>query len=298
VLIQKTNNLVLKYLIMEPQQLEISEQQKQSWNKFSPGWEKWDELVMKFLQPMGDAIIEKLKIKPDDHVLDIAAGTGEPGLTIAALAKNGKVIGTDLSDGMLLIADANAAVRGLKNYGTKVANVCDLPFADHTFSAISCRMGFMYFPDMQLAANEMYRVLKPGGRIATAVWSGADKNFWVASIMGVIKKYVELPPPPPGAPGMFRCAKPGLMADIFEQAGFKHISEQEMTGKGDYVDADIYWENMMDVAAPVIAVMDKSDEATKIAIKNDVYALINANSTNGRALLDYGATVIYGEKAL
>ena len=253
---------------------------------------------MNFLKPMGDAIIQKLRIKPDDHVLDIAAGTGEPGLTIAALTKNGKVIGTDLSDGMLLIADANAAARGLKNYSTKAADVCDLPFEDHTFSAVSCRMGFMFFPDMQLAANEMYRVLKPGGRIATAVWSAPDQNFWVAGIMGVIKKYVELPPPPAGAPGMFRCAKPGLISDIFGQAGFKYITEQGMTGKVDFQDADTYWENMMDVGAPVIAVMDKSDDATKAAIKKDVYDLINANITNGRAMLDFGATIIYGEKAL
>jgi ubiquinone/menaquinone biosynthesis C-methylase UbiE len=281
---------------MEPQQLEIREQQKQSWNKFSPGWKKWDSLVMKFLQPMGDAIIEKLKIKTDDHVLDIAAGTGEPGLTIAGIAKNGKVVGTDLSDGMLLIAGANAAERGLKNYSTQAADVCELPFKDNTFSAISCRMGFMFFPDMQLAANEMYRVLKPGGRIATSVWASPGQNSWITGLMEIINKYIDTPPPVPGAPGIFRCAKPGLIADIFAQAGFKNITEQSITGKGDFADADTYWKNMMDVSAPVVAVMDKSDDATKEAIKNDVYNLINTKSKDGRALLDFGATIIYGEK--
>jgi ubiquinone/menaquinone biosynthesis C-methylase UbiE len=283
---------------MEPQQLEIREQQKQSWNRFSPGWKKWDELIMKFLQPMGDAIIEKLKLKPDDYVLDIAAGTGEPGLTIAGLVKNGAVVATDLSDGMLRIAGANAAAKGLKNYSTTVADVCDLPFKDNTFSAISCRMGFMFFPDMQLAASEMYRVLKPGGRLATSVWGAPDKNFWVTAMMGVIKKYVELPPPPPDGPGMFRCAKPALIADIFTKAGFKHVGEEGITGEADFIDADTYWKNMMDVAAPVIAVMDKADDATKAAIKNDIFALINAGSVNGRALLDYSAIIIYGEKTL
>jgi ubiquinone/menaquinone biosynthesis C-methylase UbiE len=282
---------------MEPQLEQIREQQKQSWNKFSPGWKKWDELLMNFLQPMGDAIIEKLNIKVDDHVLDIATGTGEPGLTIAALAKDGKVVGTDLSDEMLLIADANAAARGLKNFSTRVADVCELPFEDNTFSAISCRMGFMFFADMQLAADEMYRVLKPGGRIATSVWAAPDQNFWIGGLMGVVNKYVEVSPPPPGAPGMFRCAKPGLIADIFAASGFKNIGEQNIQGKADYKDADTYWRHMLDAAAPVIALMEKSDEATKTAIKNDVYALINANSTDGRALLDFGATIVYGEKA-
>src|SRR5437879_5651257 len=205
---------------MEAQLEQIREQQKEAWNRFSPGWKKWDDMGMKFLQPMGDAIIEKLKIKPDDNVLDIAAGTGEPGLTIAGMAKIGKVTGTDLSDEMLVIAEENAAARGLKNYSTKVADVCELPFEDATFDAISCRMGFMFFPDMQLAANEMYRVLKPGGRIATSVWAAPDQNIWVAGIMGIINKHVEVPPPLPGAPGMFRCAKPGTISDIFARSGF------------------------------------------------------------------------------
>ncbi|MDF2433727.1 MAG: hypothetical protein JWP44_3358 [Mucilaginibacter sp.] len=283
---------------MEFQQEQIRQQQKESWNKFSQGWKKWDKLVMEFLKPMGDAIIGHLNVQDTDIVLDIAAGTGEPGLTIAAIAKKGKVTATDLSEQMLQIAEANADAKGLKNYSTQVADVSELPFADNTFDKISCRMGFMFFPDMQLAANEMYRVLKPGGIMATSVWGDPAQNFWVTSIMGIINKYVEPAAPVPGAPGMFRCAKPGLMTSILSGAGFKNVAEQSITGKADYIDADTYWRNMMDVAAPVTAVMDKADEATKDAIKKEVFAMINANSVDGRALLDFNANIIYGTKVL
>eukprot|EP01037_Dinobryon_pediforme_P010218 gene10218-10288_t len=219
---------------------------------------------------MGDAIIDHLQIKDNDLVLDIAAGTGEPGLTIAAIAKDGKVIATDLSEEMLLIAEANAAAIGLKNYNTQIADVSELPFEDDTFDKISCRMGFMFFPDMQLAANEMYRVLKPGGIVATSVWGLPEQNFWITSIMGIINKYVEQPTPVPGAPGMFRCARPDLMTGILTNAGFQHVGEDLIKGKADYVDADTYWQNMMDVAAPVTAVMDKADEKTKANIKDEM----------------------------
>ncbi len=75
---------------------QIREQQKESWNKFSPGWKKWDDLMMDFLKPMADEII--MLLKPKEVVLDVAAGTGEPRLTIAAMVKSGKVISTDLAE--------------------------------------------------------------------------------------------------------------------------------------------------------------------------------------------------------
>jgi ubiquinone/menaquinone biosynthesis C-methylase UbiE len=99
---------------MEPSQEQIREQQKQSWNKFSPGWKKWDTFNMAFLKPFGDAIISALKIVDGDDVLDIAAGTGEPGLTIATLTPNGKVIGTDLSENMLSIMPKQKELKTIK----------------------------------------------------------------------------------------------------------------------------------------------------------------------------------------
>jgi ubiquinone/menaquinone biosynthesis C-methylase UbiE len=86
---------------MNQQLEEIREQQKQSWDKFSPGWKKWDELTMDFLKPMGDEIITSIKPSGNDAILDIASGTGEPGLTIAAMLNGGKVTITDLSGDML-----------------------------------------------------------------------------------------------------------------------------------------------------------------------------------------------------
>ena len=67
---------------MEQKLLEIREQQKTTWNKFSPGWKKWDEMTLAFLKPMGDAIIEKLNLKDTDYVLDVASGTGNQGLPL------------------------------------------------------------------------------------------------------------------------------------------------------------------------------------------------------------------------
>lgn len=281
---------------MEQQLEQIRNQQKESWNKFSPGWKKWDTLVMDFLKPMGDEIIRLLDPKENDIILDIAAGTGEPGLTIATKLNGGKVVITDLAEDMLAIARENADRRGIKNIETVACDVCELPFADNTFDSISCRFGFMFFPDMLLAAKEMVRVLKPGGKIATAVWNVPEKNFWVTAIMGTINRNMELPPPPPGAPGMFRCAKDGFIADIFSQAGLKNISQTEIAGKLNCKTADGYWGMQTDVAAPIVAALGKASDEVKEKVKRETYEIINQKYPDGNVAIDSSALVIYGEK--
>ena len=63
-----------------PSQLEqIRDQQRETWDKFSSGWKKWDELVLNWLAPVGQDLIRSAALKDDSNVLDVAAGTGEPG---------------------------------------------------------------------------------------------------------------------------------------------------------------------------------------------------------------------------
>ncbi len=281
---------------METQLEQIRDQQKESWNKSSPGWKKWDDIAMDFLKPMGDEMIRLLAPNGNVVVLDVAAGTGEPGLTIASILTEGKVISTDLSDGMLAIARENAAKRGIANFETIVCDVSDLPFADNIFDAVSCRMGFMFFPDMLLAAKEMVRVLKPGGKIATSVWAGSDKNFWFTAATSVINDNVEMPHPPPGAPGMFRCSAPGLIADLFSQAGLKNISESQVGGVLHAGTAETYWHFASEAVGPVVTALSKIDDVMKEKIIGEVMAKINRKYPDGNVNIDSSALIIYGEK--
>jgi len=281
---------------MEQHLEQIRDQQRTSWNRFSSGWKKWDDLTMDFLKPMGDEIIRLLDPKRNDVVLDVAAGTGEPGLTIASMVTGGKVIITDLSTDMLSIARENAARRGITNIETRACDVSELPFADDTFDAISCRFGFMFFPDMLLGAKEMARVLKPGGRIATSVWNAPDKNFWVTAIMGTIQRNMKLPPPPPGAPGMFRCAQDGLITDLFVQVGLKHVSQREIRGRLNCKTADAYWNMMTEVGAPIVAALSEANDTMKERIKREVYQSVKQRYPDGNVMIDSSALVISARK--
>ena len=87
---------------------EIRDAQRATWAGLSAGWEKWDSVIMDQLGPVGAAMIERLDIADDQQHLDIAAGTGEPGLSIARLAPKGRVVLTDLVAEMLDIATRRA----------------------------------------------------------------------------------------------------------------------------------------------------------------------------------------------
>jgi ubiquinone/menaquinone biosynthesis C-methylase UbiE len=281
---------------MEAQLEMIRDQQKATWNKFSSGWRKWDDFTMEFLKPFGDEIIRMIDPKEGETILDVASGTGEPGLTISEMVGDGKVVITDLAEGMLEVARDNAMRRGDSNIEIIACDVTELPFEDNSFDAISCRMGFMFFPDMELAAKEMYRVLKPGGRIAAAVWGAPEKNFWVTSIMSVISKNLQVRPPEPGAPGMFRCAKSGLLAGILEHAGFTDISEVEKNHKISIGDEERFWSFHNEVAAPVVSAMAGTDDGTRARIKKDVFLALRERFPDGQVYMEYSARMISGRK--
>src|SRR5205823_13478848 len=92
---------------------EIRDVQRALWVGRSAGWEKWAPVIMDQLGPVGAAMIGRLGIAGDQRRLDVAAGTGEPGLTVARLAPGGHVVLTDLAAEMLGIAARRADAQGI-----------------------------------------------------------------------------------------------------------------------------------------------------------------------------------------
>ncbi|CAN7490161.1 class I SAM-dependent methyltransferase [Pararhizobium sp. LjRoot238] len=275
---------------------EIREQQRDTWDRFSAGWKKWDALVLGWLAPFGDAMLRHANLRKNSHVLDVAAGTGEPGLTAAEMVPHGKVTVIDLSERMLAVAAENAARRGLSNLETKVCDAGALPFPDARFDALLCRFGFMFFPDIATAAREFARVAKPGAKICAAVWNGPDKNPWATTIMSTIARHVEMPAPLPGSPGLFRCAPSGLMRTAFEEAGLQDIVEEEVSSIMTHETPERYWDFMTDIAAPVVAGLAKADTATRALVRDEVLALARQSMQDGHVQLRSTANIITGTR--
>ena len=276
---------------------QIRDQQRETWDQFSVGWKKWDAMILGWIAPFGEAMIRHVNLREDSHVLDIAAGTGEPGLTAAEHVPRGRVTVTDLAEHMLAVAAEKAALRGLRNVETQLCDAGALPFADASVDAVLCRFGFMFFPDVAVAAREFARVAKPGARIATAVWGEPAKNPWATIITETIARHVEMPPaPPPGSPGLFRCAPAGFMRAAFAEAGLRDIVEEEVSCDMVIDTPERYWEFMTDIAAPLVAGLARADEAARERIRAEVIDLARQSLSDGVVRMPSTATVIAGTR--
>jgi ubiquinone/menaquinone biosynthesis C-methylase UbiE len=157
----------------------------------------------------------------------VGTGAGEPALSVAELVgPEGKVFGIDPSAEMVAGARREAVRLGLKNAQFEIASADHLAFPADTFDAVVSRLGAMFFPAPVDAVREMLRVLKPGRRVALAVWHFADRNPFHYVLSQVMDRYFELPPPEPDAMDAFRFAPPGKLREVLAEAGVMAPSER------------------------------------------------------------------------
>jgi ubiquinone/menaquinone biosynthesis C-methylase UbiE len=203
------------------------DQEINRWSGSAPFWEKHREVIRHMFAPITQALVQDGQIGSQHVVLDIAPGPGEPALSVAALVgPEGRVFGIDPVPEMVAAARRAADRLGLKNAQFEVAFADHLPFPADTFDAVVSRFGVMFFPCPVDAVREMLRVLKPGRKLALAVWHFAERNPFHYTLSRVIERYVDSPPPAPDALDAFRFASPGKLGEVLTEAGAMAPSER------------------------------------------------------------------------
>lgn len=279
-----------------PSAEEIRDVQRARWAGLSASWEKWDSVIMDQLGPVSAAMIERLDLAEDHQHLDIAAGTGEPGLSIARLLPKGRVVLTDLVAEMLDVAARRARAQRIANIETKVCSADDLPFPDATFDSISVRFGYMFFPDLARATAEFARVLKPAGRLCAAVWVKPEEIPWTAIAMQAIATEVEVAPPDPDGPHMFRCAASGTVSALYEGAGLRDVEEWDVDVELVRGSAEEYWEMISEHVSLVAAALQQVDEPARERIRAAAIARVSAFEKGGMVRVPGLARCIVGTK--
>jgi len=141
------------------------------------------------LQIVGETLAEAADVRGGERVLDVAAGNGNASL--AAARRFAEVTSTDYVPALLDKAAARAAAEGLE-MAFQVADVEDLPFVDQSFDVVLSTFGAMFAPDHQRTADEMLRVLRPGGRLGMTNWT---PESFIGQLFKLIGRHV---PPPAG----------------------------------------------------------------------------------------------------
>ncbi len=204
--------------------------QRDQWNEDAASWYRWGPTLQDWFGGVSKAMLDMAQIGPGQHVLDIAAGAGEPALSAAErVGPGGYVLATDLSENILGFAQKIADDSQLQHFKTRAMDGENLELADASFDAVLCRFGLIYMPHQQRALAEWRRVLKPGGRAVVAVFSTPDKNGWGAVPIGVIRRRAEVPPPLPGQPGPFSLGGENVLEDALREAGFRNIETERLS---------------------------------------------------------------------
>ena len=208
---------------------EESDEVIQGWRESAPYWEKNSETIHQMLAPITTSMMEEAGISSGHAVLDVAGGAGEPSLTIARTVEpTGRVVCTDVALEMVCIAARAAERRSLTNVNFAQCTAESLPFSIASFDIATSRLGAMFFANPLDGLREMMRVLRPRGRLTLAVWSAPDFNPFFRVVTQVMSRHLASPPEDPSAPGAFRFAGPGEIADLLAQAGAQRVRERTL----------------------------------------------------------------------
>jgi ubiquinone/menaquinone biosynthesis C-methylase UbiE len=194
------------------------------WERGSVGWARHADSLQAFGMPVSAWLIEQLRLQPGQHVLDLAAGPGDTGFMAAELvAPGGRLTSSDASDGMLRVARSRAAQQGIDNAEFRRLELEWIDLETASVDAVVCRWGLMFASDPSAALQEVRRVLKPGGRVAMAVWDSPGVNPWATVPTLTLVQLGHIEPPDPTAPGMFVLADRKRLQSLLEEAGFTEV---------------------------------------------------------------------------
>jgi SAM-dependent methyltransferase len=212
--------------------------------------------------PWARLLLERAALQPGEAVLDIATGPG----TVARLAAEqvgpkGRVVGADLSEAMIAIAKAKAPAAGAATIEYLVSPAAPLPVEDSGFDVVTCQQGLQFFPDRAAAVREMYRALKPGGRVAAAVWREIGLQPYFAAMEAALRECLPAYQAEPyGAP--FRWSRAVEVEAVFRDGRFTNVSVVELrhplTFEGGIVQALSAL-----AASPIAATIAKLDAHTR-----------------------------------
>lgn len=276
---------------------DAKEQQHTQWNAAAPAWDKWDNWMQRQTHTITDWICRSADARSGHRILDIAAGSGQPAITLARLVKpNGTIVATDLSEEMLRVARRKANQADLDNVEFKEMDAENLEFEDESFDAVTCRFGLMFCPDPVRAISEARRVLKKNRPYVAVTWGDPEKNPSLARVGAIIGQLAPEAAAPPGALGPLSLPDPEKLKELARQAGFEHPEVEPRSLSMEYGSLDEVWNILSEFVPPVVNALSKVDDAKKVQIKEALLEEFGKYRDGGKVKMPALALGLYCQK--
>lgn len=254
--------------------LEQQEEMFERWERSAPGWSRRADAVQEFGMRVSVWMVDRLDLQPGQQVLELACGPGDTGFLAAELVKpGGTLISSDASGAMLGVATGRARDLGVRNVEFKRIELewIDLPTA--SVDAVLCRWGLMFSFDPASALQEARRVIRPGGRIALAVWDVPEENPWATIPTRALIELGHVEPPDPDVPGMFSLADRAGLRELLEGAGFLDVVVDSVDLSRTEAGLDAYVEETLDLSRQFAEVRERLTDDQWAQVHDRIAAL-------------------------
>jgi ubiquinone/menaquinone biosynthesis C-methylase UbiE len=265
----------------------------ETWGKMASGWEDRNEWMTGVTAAVSEWIVERADPQPGSTVLEIAAGPGDLGFRVAErIGGSGRLISTDFAPEMVEVARRLGEARGLGNVEHRVLDAERMDLEEDSVDAVVCRWGFMLMANPAAALKESRRVLRDGGSLAFAVWGPPDRNPWAAIPGMTLVQRGHMPPPEPGAPGIFAMGDSGRIRELVSGAGFDSPEVDEISFDFRYADFDDVWDALVRLAGPLADAInplpDEERNATRAAIMENLAPYRNEDGSYTAPAMSWG----------
>jgi SAM-dependent methyltransferase len=238
------------------------------WAAVAGGWGENADFIDSRGTELTARLLDEAALQPGERVLELACGPGGVGLAAAErVGPEGEVVLSDVAAEMTAIAAERAKALGLANVSTRVLDLERIDEPDDSYDVVLCREGLMLVPEPAVAATEIKRVLRPGGRFAISVWGPRESNPWLGVLLDSVGEQLGGTFPPPGVPGPFALDDPGRLAAVLAEGGLSAVEVAEVPVPYRADSFEDWWSQVTALAGPIANVLAAQPEESVEAIR-------------------------------